>query len=249
LAASAASMLALARPASALELQPPQSVSNLVVKPFGTHMIVKFHLFYAAIPTVALRRADDVRPLSATPYAIGGRTPAKDWEITVSGLQANTQYPLQISEPGTASRPKFVYNHNVPIKTWHRKVVLDSDAVIVDQTGDPSGCAQMSFDADRQVGYEYLSWMCDGDAYFPNNFVVLDAPEVLNWTVNVSAHVAGNGCGDCIEYASASKNFYVGPKPATYEAYDQGVQMATTPAPGSDVAAAFVGWLHVSYYP
>src|SRR3954451_3977851 len=84
---SAASILTMftlaleAAPASALSVQPPQSISNLVITPRGTSIGVKFHLHYAAIPTVALRRADDVRPLGATPYFTPRGPAAQDWDI------------------------------------------------------------------------------------------------------------------------------------------------------------------------
>src|SRR5436190_23148248 len=162
-AASVLTMLTLAGagPASALSLQPPQSISNLVITPRGTTIRVKFHLYYAAIPTVALRRANDIRPLSATPYAVGGRTPANDWDITVRGLKPNTPYPLQISEPGTLTRPKFVYNHNVAVRTWHREVRLDNDGLLFENTGDPSGCGAVEYDIDWKPGYEGGFYGCN----------------------------------------------------------------------------------------
>ena len=238
-AASVLTMLTLAGagPASALSLQPPQSISNLVITPRGTTINVKFHLFYAAIPTVALRRADDVRPLSATPYAIGGRVPAKDWNITVRGLKPNTAYP------GTATRPKFVYNHNVAVKTWHRWVKFDSDGLFFDGTGDPSGCSGVEVDVDRSPGYETNLWDCEFDGTgwaSPPATTIKDAPAVVTWAINVKQDD---------QHASASHDFVVTPNADGYESYSQYLPMTMAADPGTTFSSMFLAWVTVWYEP
>src|SRR4051794_2392752 len=92
------SLVAGASPAAASGISLSQAVSNLKILPGGTHITVTFHLRYAAMPTVAIRAANDPRPPKETPYVVGRGEPKNDWSLDVTGLQPNTKYPLQISE-------------------------------------------------------------------------------------------------------------------------------------------------------
>ena len=237
------SAFALARPASALSLQPPQAISNLQITPRGTYIIVKFHLLYAAIPTVALRRADDVRPLGATPYVTPRGPAANDWDIKVPRLQPNTSYPLQISEPGTASRPPFVYNHNAYVKTWHRMVKFDNDGLLFDGSADPNSCWGVEVDVDRSPGYETTLWDCDeyGQGFAtPLATTIKDAPAVVTWAINIKQDD---------QHAAASHDFVVTPNAQGYESFAQYVPMTTTPDPGTTFSATLLAWVTVWYEP
>jgi len=234
-----------ANPASADGFQLPQAVTYLSITPHGTSINVLFHLRYAAVPTVALRKADDLRPLGATPYKVAIGRPKTAWSIDVTGLKPNTGYPLQISEPGTASRAPFVYNNADRVWTQHRRVIVSVEKVMVANDGNPAGCGSFALDADLQPGADPDASFgaCDGDAvwYPEDNITLEDAPASFPWPISIWDWDTGQA-------ASAPMTISTAPSPDGYEGSSREFTLQAIPTRLGTLQVTFLVNVFVGYH-